>query len=173
MNETPEDLQRLQTLLDESYAAAGPHLREVISPERRLDAVALADRLDGMKLLVLATVTSDGRPINGPVDGIFYRGSFYFGSSPESIRFRHIRQRPAVSATHLDGEEFSVTVHGVATEIDMKSAEQAGFRRTLLDIYVPRYGEQWEQFIDSGPVYARIDATRIFTFFMPAEAEVS
>jgi nitroimidazol reductase NimA-like FMN-containing flavoprotein (pyridoxamine 5'-phosphate oxidase superfamily) len=173
MKETPEDLARLQQLLEDSYAAGGPHLREVITPERRLDAAALAARLDGMKLLVLATVTSDGRPINGPVDGIFYRGSFHFGSSPESIRFRHIRQRPAVSATHLDGEEFAVTVHGTASEIDMRSPEHAGFRRTLLDIYVPRYGEQWEQFIDSGPVYARIDATRMFTFFMPAEVGVS
>ena len=109
----------------------------------------------------------------GPVDGIFYRGSFHFGSSPDSIRFRHIRQRPAVSATHLDGEEFSVTVHGTATEIDLKSPEHAGFRRAVLDVYVPRYGAEWEQFIDSGPVYARIDARRMLTFFMPAGADVS
>jgi nitroimidazol reductase NimA-like FMN-containing flavoprotein (pyridoxamine 5'-phosphate oxidase superfamily) len=169
MNETPEDLERLQRLLDESYAAGGPHLLEVITPERRMDAASLAARLDGMKLLVLATVTGDGRPICGPVDGIFYRGSFHFGSSPESIRFRHIRQRPAVSATHLDGEEFSVTVHGTATEIDLKSSDHADFRRALLDVYVPRYGAGWEQFIDSGPVYARIDAHRMFTFFMPAD----
>ena len=173
MKETPDDLDRLQRLLDESYAAGGAHLREVITPERRLDAASLAARLDGMKLLALATVTGDGRPICGPVDGIFYRGFFHFGSSPDSIRFRHIRERPAVSATHLDGEEFSVTVHGDATEIDLKSAANAEFRRTLLDVYLPRYGAQWEQFIDSGPVYARIDATRMFTFFMPAEAGVS
>ena len=166
MNETPEDLERLQRVLDESYAAGGAHLREVITPERRMDAASLADRLDGMKLLVLATVTGDGRPICGPVDGIFYRGSFHFGSAPESIRFRHIRQRPAVSATHLDGEEFSVTVHGTATEIDVKAREHADFRRALLDVYVPLYGAGWEQFIDSGPVYARIDARRMFTYFV-------
>jgi nitroimidazol reductase NimA-like FMN-containing flavoprotein (pyridoxamine 5'-phosphate oxidase superfamily) len=173
MNETLDDLRRLQQLLDESYAAGGAHLREVITPERRLDAASLAARLDGMKLLVLATTTSDGRPICGPVDGIFYRGNFHFGSSPDSIRFRHIRQRPAVSATHLDGEEFSVTVHGSATEIDLKAPEHGDFRRVLLDVYVPRYGAGWEQFIDSGPVYARIDADRMFTFFMPADAGIS
>ena len=167
MNETPEDLQAMQRVLDKSYAAAGPHLREVISPERRLDAESLAARLEGMKLLVLATVTSDGRPIAGPVDGIFYRGRFYFGSSPESTRFRHIRQRPAVSATHLPGEEFSVTVHGVAEMVDLKSAEHAGFRRALLDIYTPRYGAEWETFVDSGPKYARIEPRRMFTFWMP------
>jgi nitroimidazol reductase NimA-like FMN-containing flavoprotein (pyridoxamine 5'-phosphate oxidase superfamily) len=173
MNEAPDDLARLQRLLDESYAAGGAHLREVITPERLLDAASLAARLDGMRLLVLATVTGDGRPICGPVDGIFHRGSFHFGSSPDSIRFRHIRRRPAVSATHLDGEEFAVTVHGTATEIDLKAPEHADFRRALLDVYVPRYGAEWEQFVDSGPVYARIDAHRMFTFFMPADAGLS
>jgi hypothetical protein len=170
MYETPDDLQAMQRVLDESFAGAGPHLREVIPPDRRLDAASLAARLDGMKLLVLATVTSDGRPIAGPVDGIFYRGRFYFGSSPESIRFRHIRRQPAVSATHLDGEQFSLTVHGVAEMVDLKSAEHAGFRRALLDIYTPRYGAEWETFVDSGPVYARIEPRRMFTFWMPEAA---
>jgi hypothetical protein len=27
---------------------------------------------------------------------------------------------------------------------------------------VPRYGERWVEFLDSGPVYARIDAERMF-----------
>jgi len=122
-----------------------------------------------MTLLALATVTADGRPIVGPVDGIFFRGAFHFGSSPDSVRFRHIRARPHVSATHVPGEELGVTVHGRANVIDLKSAEQQGFRQALLDIYVPRYGEDWEtDFLDSGPVYARIDAQRMFTFAMAA-----
>jgi nitroimidazol reductase NimA-like FMN-containing flavoprotein (pyridoxamine 5'-phosphate oxidase superfamily) len=163
MYETADDLARLQDLLDRSHAAAGPHLRSVITDERRLGAQALADRLTGMRLLVLATVTADGRPIAGPVDGIFYRGAFHFGSSPESVRFRHIARNPNVSATHLPGEELSVTVHGKAERIETTG----GFRKALLDIYVPRYGAEWETFLDSGPVYARIDAERMFTFSMP------
>jgi hypothetical protein len=117
-----------------------------------------------MRLLVLATVTADGRPLVGPVDGIFFRGSFHFGSSPDSVRFRHIRSRPHVSATHLPGEEFAVTVHGLAVPVDVKSDAGADLRRALLDVYVPRYGSQWEEFLDSGPRYARIDAERMFTF---------
>ncbi len=166
MDETADDLARLQAVLDRSYAAAGEHLREVITPERRLTAAQLADRLRGMCLLVLATVSADGHPVNAPVDGIFYRGDWYFGSSPESVRFHHIRQRPWVSATHVPGEAFSTTVHGIATEIDIGAPDQAGFRRTLLDVYVPLYGAGWEQFLDSGPVYARIEAERMFTFSM-------
>src|SRR5579862_5114128 len=110
MHETPADLEALQQLLDRSYERAGAHLREVTTPERRLDAGQVAERLDGMTLLVLATVTADGRPIGGPVDGIFFRGAYYFGTSPESIRFRHLRTRPAVTATHLPSESFSVSV---------------------------------------------------------------
>ncbi|MBM3674610.1 MAG: pyridoxamine 5'-phosphate oxidase family protein [Actinobacteria bacterium] len=169
MHETPEDLVALRDLLDRSYELGGVHLHEVITPERRLDAAGVVERLQGMCLLSLATVTADGRPLVGPVDGIFYRGHWYFGSSPASVRFRHIRVRPAVSATHLPGEEYSVTVHGRAEIIDVASPTQAGFRRALLDVYVPRYGPEWETFLDSGPVYARIDADRMLTFQMPPE----
>jgi nitroimidazol reductase NimA-like FMN-containing flavoprotein (pyridoxamine 5'-phosphate oxidase superfamily) len=167
MHETAGDITALQKLLDRSYAAAGAHLLEIHTPERRMNAEQVAGRLQGMCLLALATVTADNRPIVGPVDGIFYRGSFHFGSSPDSVRFRHIRERPQVSATYLPGEELGVTVHGTAVPVDVRAAEHAGFRRALLDIYVPRYGAGWESFLDSGPVYARIDARRMYAFHMP------
>ena len=167
MHESVADIEVLQQLLDRSYENAGAHLLSIHTPERRPTAEEIATRLTGMCLLVLATVTADGRPIGGPVDGIFYRGSFHFGSSRNSLRFRHIRSRPHVSATHLPAEEFAVTVHGRAVPIDLRSDENAGFRQTLLDVYVPRYGPEWERFLDSGPVYGRIEAERIFAFSMP------
>jgi nitroimidazol reductase NimA-like FMN-containing flavoprotein (pyridoxamine 5'-phosphate oxidase superfamily) len=169
VHESPSDIAALQELIDRSYASAGAHLLRIHGEERRLTAEQVADRLSGMCLLALATVTADGRPIVGPVDGVFYRGAFHFGSAPDSVRFRHIAQRPQVSATHLPGEELAVTVHGRAVPVDIKAQEHAGFRQALLDIYVPRYGAQWEHdFLDSGPVYARIDAEKLFTFSMPA-----
>jgi nitroimidazol reductase NimA-like FMN-containing flavoprotein (pyridoxamine 5'-phosphate oxidase superfamily) len=167
VHETAADIAALQELLDRSYANAGAHLREIITPERRLSAEQVVTRLTGMCLLTLATVTADGRPIAGPVDGIFHRGAFHFGSSPDSVRFRHIAARPQVSATHLPAEELAVTVHGRAVPVDVQAAEGAALRRTLLEVYVPRYGAGWEEFLDSGPVYARIDADRMFTFHMP------
>jgi Pyridoxamine 5'-phosphate oxidase len=168
MHETPADLAALQALLDGSYDVAGPHLLRILTPERRLIAEQVAERLTGMSLLALATVTAAGRPIVGPVDGIFFRGAFHFGSSPDSVRFRHIAARPQVSATHLPGEELAVTVHGRAVPVDIHAEAGAEFRQTLLEVYVPRYGPEWEKFLDSGPVYARIDADRMFTFHMPA-----
>ncbi|HKG38907.1 MAG TPA: pyridoxamine 5'-phosphate oxidase family protein [Conexibacter sp.] len=168
MHESPADISALQELLDRSYATAGPHLLRIHTPERRLSAEQVVEQLTGMRLLALATVTADGRPLVGPVDGIFYRGSFHFGSAPDSARFRHIGARPNVSATHLPGEELSVTVHGRAVPFDIGDPAEEGFRRVLLEIYVPRYGAQWESFLDSGVAYARIEAERMFTYSMPA-----
>lgn len=168
MHERPRDLTELQRIIDDSYAAAGPHLLDISTPERRLDAEQVAAKLTGMRLLALATSTRDGRPINGPVDGVFYRGRFHFGSAPTSLRYRHLAERPQVSATHLPGESFAVTVHGDAEVIDVTSPENAEFRQTLLDIYTPRFGEEWAEMLDDGGAwYARINPRRMFTFWMP------
>lgn len=165
MHESAADLAVLQELIDRSYVTAGAHLLRIHDPARRLSAEQVSRRLTGMCLLALATVSAAGRPVVGPVDGIFYRGCFYFGSAPDSVRFRHIHARPHVSATHLPGEELAITVHGRAVLIDVRAPEHAGFRQALLDIYVPRYGSDWEHsFLDAGPLYARIDAERMFTF---------
>lgn len=159
MHETQEDLAALQDLIDRSYAAAGRHLLRIHTPERRLTAEQVSQRLQGMCLLALATSTADGRPVIGPVDGVFYRGAFHFGSAPDSVRFRHIAARPHVSATYLPGEELAVTVHGRATPITV----ERGLRNVLLDIY----GEEWvADILDRGAAYARIDADRMFTFAM-------
>ncbi|MCU1388327.1 MAG: hypothetical protein JWL72_1665 [Ilumatobacteraceae bacterium] len=166
MHERPEDLRAMQAVIDASYADATPHLLGIHEPERRLDAAAVAEQLAGMRLLALATSTRDGRPIVGPVDGVFYRGLFHFGSSPDSLRFRHIRERPAVSATHLPGEHLAVTVHGTAEIIDLNTPDHAKFRQTLLDIYLPRYGDEWLPILEGG-TFARIHPRRMFTFSMP------
>ena len=167
MHESEGELAQLQALLDASYKAAGEHLLSIHRPERRLNAHQVSERLVGMCLLALATVTGDGGPIVGPVDGIFFRGAFYFGSAPHSVRFRHIRARPQVSATHLPGEHLAVTVHGRAVPVDVQREEAAEFRQTLLEVYVPRYGPEWEKFLDSGSIYARIEPRRMFAFYAP------
>jgi nitroimidazol reductase NimA-like FMN-containing flavoprotein (pyridoxamine 5'-phosphate oxidase superfamily) len=168
MHESLEDIDRVQDLLDRSYAEAGAHLLGIHTPQRRLTAADLAERLLGMRLLVLATVSSAGRPVTGPVDSVFHRGFFYFGTSPEAVRWRHLRQNPAVSATHLPSEDWAVIVHGTAVPVDTRRADPGGLRATLLEVYTPRYGPQWEEFLDSGPVYARIEADRMFAIDVTA-----
>ena len=66
-----------------------------------------------------------------------------------------------------------MTVHGTAEIVHVAAPEHAGFRRTLLDIYVPRYGTEWEDFLDAETVYARIDAARMFVVAMDAADGIS
>jgi hypothetical protein len=56
-----------------------------------------------------------------------------------------------------------VTVHGRAVPVDLADQQVAGFRDTLLDIYVPRYGQDWERFMEQSR-YMRILAERMFAF---------
>lgn len=168
MHETADDRRALDDLLDRSMVGAGPHLKSIITEDRRVGAAELCERLQGMCLLVLATVTADGRPLAGPVDGIFYRGAFHFSTGSDAVRLAHVRRRPHVSATHLPGEDFAVTVHGRAVPVDLRAPEHAAFRSCVLDVYVPRYGPQFEEFLDAGPVCCRIEPARMFTFQMDA-----
>jgi general stress protein 26 len=167
MLETAEELGNLQQLLDRSMAGAGEHLRGIITGERRLSAADLAGRLQGMRLLTVATVTADGRPLAGPVDGYFLHGTFWFSSARNSVRMRHLAARPAVSATHLPGEELAVSVHGRAELVELRDPAAGELRQAMLDWYVPRQGPEFESWLDAlDAVAARIEPAKMFTFSM-------
>jgi hypothetical protein len=167
MLETPEELGNLQRLLDHSMADAGEHLRGIITGERRLSAADLAGRLPGMRLLTVATVTADGRPLAGPVDGYFLHGTFWFSSGRNSVRMRHLAARPAVSATHLPGEGLAVTVHGRAELFELRDPAAAELRQAMLDWYVPRQGPEFESWLNAlDAAAARIEPAKMFTFAM-------
>ena len=165
MLETPEELDELSKLLDRSATGAGAHLRGIITDDRRLSAEQLTGRLLGMRLLVVATVTADGRPLAGPVDGYFLHGTFWFSSARNSVRMRHLAARPAVSATYLPGEELAVTVHGRAELSGLREAAGGELRQAMLDHYLPRQGPQFETWLDEmDAVAARIVPEKMFTF---------
>ena len=165
MLETPEELDNLQQLLDRSMAGAGEHLRGILTGERRLPAAQLAGRLLGMRLLAVATVTADGRPLAGPVDGYFLHGTFWFSSGRNSVRMRHLAARSAVSATHLPGEELAVTVHGHAELFELSDPARAELRQAMLDHYLPLQGPEFETWLDEADaVAARIAADKMFTY---------
>jgi nitroimidazol reductase NimA-like FMN-containing flavoprotein (pyridoxamine 5'-phosphate oxidase superfamily) len=167
MLETPEEMASLQALLDDSMASAGPHLRDIITDERRLTAEQLTERLAGMRLLVLATVTADGRPLAGPVDGYFLHGTFWFSSGLNSVRLRHLAARPACSATHLPGEELAVTVHGRSEFFAQDDPAYGEFTRAMLDEYLPKQGPEFEQWLNEEPIgVVRIAPEKMFTFRM-------
>ncbi len=167
MLETPEELAALQALLDASMATAGPHLRGIISDERRLSAAQLTEHLQGMRLLVLATVTADGRPLAGPVDGYFLHGTFWFSSGRDAVRMHHLAARPACSATHLPGEELAVTVHGRAELFALDDSGAAELRQAMLDVCLPKQGPSFEQWLDDlDGLGARIVPEKMFSFHL-------
>lgn len=159
MLETADDIAQLQQLLDESHAAGGQHLTEVIEERWRMSAAEVVERMVGMRLLALATSTADGRPLVGPVDGFFVRGRFHFGSSPTSLRARHIAVRPAVSLTHTPIEEIGVTVHGTASPI---APGDDGWS-DLATVCTDKYGEGWEEWA-ADSAYWVVTPRRMFTF---------
>jgi general stress protein 26 len=117
MFETPDELARLQELLDASHTHATEHLREIINDNRTLSARHIADLLIGMKVISAATVTAGGEPRISAMDGHFLHGTWTFSTSRTSAKARHLARRPAVSIAHVDGEAWAVFSHGHVVEL--------------------------------------------------------
>ena len=160
MHETAADLRELQLLLDASYARTGAHLRSIWGEETLLGAGELSAELPGVQVLDLATVTPRGEPRVAPVDGLFFRGSFWFGSADDSLRFRNIRRNPAVSGSVTRGlETFLVLVHGRAVETDPRGPAAGGFGDYAREVY----DFDWDAAHPTAP-YARIEARTLLAF---------
>ncbi len=117
MFETPDELVRLQALLDASHARSTEHLRGIINGDRALGAHDIAGLLTGMKVITAATVTAAGEPRISAMDGHFLHGTWTFSTSRSSAKARHLAARPAVSVAHVDGEELAVFSHGRVVEL--------------------------------------------------------
>jgi general stress protein 26 len=118
MLETPDDLDRLQTLLDSSHRRATEHLRDIIDDERSLTAPQIAGLLTGMRVITAATVTARGEPRISAMDGHFLHGTWTFSTSRTSAKARHLARRPGVSVAHVDGEALAVFSHGHVVELE-------------------------------------------------------
>lgn len=112
MYEEPDDIRKLQELLEASLGGASEHLRSIISPARAVPAADLVGRLTGMRTLALSTVSAAGRPRISGVDGHLLRGRWIFTTSGTSVKAADLRSRPAVSAAYMEGDTFGVFTHG-------------------------------------------------------------
>jgi Pyridoxamine 5'-phosphate oxidase len=120
MLETAEELADLQALLDASHARSGDHLKSIIEAgERTPTAAQVAAHLTGMRLLVVATVDGQGRPMTSAVDGHFVHARWVFTTSATAVKAAHLRARPAISASHVEGETFAMFTHGEAEFLDV------------------------------------------------------
>ncbi len=165
MHETADDLLALQRALDESDATAGEHLRSIFRPERRLTAEQVVAQLRGVFVLHLATVTAGGEPRVAPIDGLFFRGHFWFGFPPGAVRIAHVRKRPQVSATFTKGEEVCVLAHGVAQVVDEDEPAYAEYEAYAREAYTPAVWDYWQRQYDDRRgtgLTAWIEPNRIF-----------
>lgn len=117
MLETPAEVESLQRLMDSSHAKATAHLRDIVAGDHRLTAAQVLPRLDGMRVLSLATVTAGGEPRVSAVDGHLLHGAWTFGTDGKAAKARHLEARPAVSVAYIDGERLGVFCHGRAVRL--------------------------------------------------------
>lgn len=148
MRETPEELEELQALLDDSLSRSTSHLRSIINAERTLTAWQLTEVLTGMCTLALSTVTAKGEPRVSGADGHFLHGKWHFGTARTAAKARHLAARPAASAAHMRGEDLGVFTHGTVEILNPLDGEPAADWPDLLAYFKDFYGDDifdWEK----------------------------
>ena len=115
MQETAEDLARLDQIMERSIERAGPFLRSSFEmPEHSLSAAQLVAFFDKNRTVALATTTRTGAPRVAPIGCYLVGGSFCIPTTRTAARYRMIERRPEVSLTSFDGIDLAVIVHGRA-----------------------------------------------------------
>jgi len=159
MRETPEDIERLQALLDTSIQRAGAFLhRSFQMPEHSLSAQQLIDCWQDVQTVALATVTTRGEPRIAPISSLLYRGDIYIPTVATAARTRHIMKRPAVSLTLFHENELAIIVHGYAAIISPGHADFETLEDLLYASTHTKAGEWGEG------VYLHIQAEAIYTY---------
>jgi general stress protein 26 len=143
MFETPSELAALDELLGVSFRAAGTHMVAIITPERRLSAADLSRYLVGVRHFVVATVSEGGEPRCSAVDGLFIHGRFWFTTSGESLKARHLERRPVISAAHVIGDDVGIFVHGRARVVRGGPGEADELRHYWQEVYDGGAPEEW------------------------------
>ncbi len=159
MRETRQEVERLQSLLDESYARAGPHLRTIFRPELRFSAEELVDYFTGRRQIAVGTVTARGEPRVAPVDALLLDGKFHFGTHRSAARVRHLRANPAISLTYYERDELAVVVHGTAALVEFGDDGFVSLDEAFLRVYGGTPSTA-----DEGTVYVRVEPATMFTY---------
>lgn len=109
-------------------------MRTIIYGDRQLTAVDLVKLLMGMRVLNAATVTATGEPRISAVDGHFLHGHWVFTTAGSAAKARHLRARPAISVSYVDGERIGVFTHGTTEFLDEGHPD-----RQAIDEYLTAY----------------------------------
>jgi nitroimidazol reductase NimA-like FMN-containing flavoprotein (pyridoxamine 5'-phosphate oxidase superfamily) len=160
MRETPDELERLQTLLDDSIERASPFLRSSFEmPEHSLSAAQLVAHLRGALTVALGTVTTRGAPRVAPIAAFFEHACFYVPTVAEAARARHLARRPGASLTYFEGTDLAVIAHGQAAIVDADDPDFAA-----LDAIQVEHGNQSVREWQGHGVYLRVQPATLFTY---------
>jgi len=140
MRETPDELNRLQTLLDASLSRSTTHLRSIVD-EHTMTAEQVTQVLTGMCTLALSTVTATGEPRISGADGHFLHGEWYFGTARSAAKARHLTARPAASVAHMRGEDLGVFAHGTVEVLNPEGGEPSDHWPEALAYLKEFYGD--------------------------------
>ena len=161
MHETPDELRRVQSLLDASFERGSDHLKSIMTPEWRLSAGQLVAQVPTPAVLNIASVTRKGEPRISAVDGHFLHGRWYFGTAAASPKAVQLRDRPAISASYTPRDGFGIFSHGRAALLD-------GAEREMLHThFAEHYGSDPDSWGSGSIAYFRIDADWLVAFAMP------
>jgi hypothetical protein len=130
-----------------------------MTPQRRLTAGQVVQYLQGIKHVSLGTVTARGEPRVAPLDAYFVHGRFVVSTGGRSMRLRHMRARPAVSLSHVVGDDVAVVVNGRAVIIEHGDSEAADLDRIATGLYGSSpfsWGE--------GVVFIRVEPDAMFAY---------
>ena len=112
MFETEAEITELQAMFDAHLARANPHMRNIVTPDRRPTARQVVTYLQGTRHVAFATVTSKGEPRVSPLDMLFIHGRMTLSTSDSATKVAHLRANPACSAVHVDGDRIAVVANG-------------------------------------------------------------
>jgi hypothetical protein len=135
MFETREELDELQSMFDAHLKRANAHMRAIVTKERRLTARRVATYLQGTKHVAFATVTSKGEPRVSPLDALFIHGRFTMSTGLEATRLKHLRNNPACSLVHVDGDKVAVVANGTVEWIDREHPDHDEIHRVWSETY--------------------------------------
>lgn len=160
MLETPDDLTRLQQVMDASIENAGAFVRSSFQiPYKSLTASELVERLSGLVNVALATATAAGEPRVAPVGSVIVHGRFQIPTLETSLRVRHLKRDPGVSLTAFNEGDFAVIVHGRG---ELVTRDQSGYEE-IENCYRQVTGIDVETWGDT-PVFITVEPIRILTF---------
>jgi len=135
MFETEEELDALQRMFDEHLAHANPHMRSIVTKQRRPTARQVAAYLHGTKHVAFATVTSKGEPRVSPLDALFVHGRFTMSTGLEATKLKHLRRNPACSLVHVDGDRIAVVANGTVEWITREHPDHDEIHRVWTETY--------------------------------------